>query len=109
MLTNVWMNRRYNMGWQIRVRIYKGQYKVCTFWQCRGDAALLCYAFVMSNECEIIIDMDQLMDDPQVLEKFHECANLMIQSSNRGQVQSGYRMLEIVDQCLARLHEKANR
>jgi len=43
------------------------------------------------------------MDDPQVLEKFHECASLMIQSSSREQVQLGYRMLEIVDQCMSRL------
>jgi len=50
--------------------------------------------------------MDHLMDDPEVLEKFHECANLMIQSSSREQVISGYRMLEIVDQCMARLKDE---
>jgi len=57
----------------------------------------------MSREHEILINMDELMDDPQVLEKFHECASLMIQSSSREQVQLGYRMLEIVDQCMSRL------
>ncbi|GAV21005.1 hypothetical protein MMIC_P1984 [Mariprofundus micogutta] len=45
------------------------------------------------------------MDDPQVLEKFHECANLMIQSSDTGQVQLGYEMLNVVDTCLAQLKE----
>ncbi|WP_072660313.1 hypothetical protein [Mariprofundus micogutta] len=59
----------------------------------------------MSKSHEIVIDMDRLMDDPQVLEKFHECANLMIQSSDTGQVQLGYEMLNVVDTCLAQLKE----
>ncbi len=57
----------------------------------------------------MIIDMDRLMDDPQVLEKFHECANLMIQSDHAEQVELGYRMLNVVDACLARLEKDSTR
>lgn len=59
----------------------------------------------MSSKHEIVIDMDRLMDDPRVLEKFHECASLMIQSDHAEQVKQGYRMLQIVDECMARLQQ----
>ena len=44
--------------------------------------------------------MDILIENSEILEKFHECANLMIISSTPEQVQLGYNMLEIVDDCL---------
>ena len=47
--------------------------------------------------------MDILLENPEVLEKFHECANLMIIASTPEQVQLGYNMLEIVDDCMAQL------
>ncbi len=57
----------------------------------------------MNSDHEVIIDMDILKANPEALEKFHECASLMIISSNREQVQLGYNMLEIVDHCMAQL------
>jgi len=54
----------------------------------------------MSSDHKIIIDMDILIENSEILEKFHECANLMIISSTPEQVQLGYNMLEIVDDCL---------
>lgn len=63
------------------------------------------YAYSMSHDHEIVIDMDRLMDDPQVLEKFHECASLMIQSSSAEQMQLGYRMLDVVDACMLQLQQ----
>jgi len=61
----------------------------------------------MSRDHKIIIDMDILLENPEVLEKFHECANLMIITSNSEQVQLGYNMLEIVDECMSQLKSKA--
>jgi len=59
----------------------------------------------MSSDHKVTIDMDILMENPEVLEKFHECASLMIISSNREQVQVGYNMLKIVDDCMAQLEK----
>jgi len=60
----------------------------------------------MGTDHKNIIDMDILMENPEILEKFHECANLMIISSTPEQVQLGYNMLEIVDDCMAELKKQ---
>jgi len=60
----------------------------------------------MSADHKIIIDMDILMGNPEILRKFHECANLMIIASTPEQVQQGYDMLEIVDDCMAELKNR---
>ncbi|PJA32002.1 MAG: hypothetical protein CO187_06305 [Zetaproteobacteria bacterium CG_4_9_14_3_um_filter_53_7] len=61
----------------------------------------------MSSDHKIVIDMDRLMDDPGVLEKFHECASLMIQSANAEQARLGYRMLDVMDACLLQAHKES--
>lgn len=57
----------------------------------------------MSHDQEILIDLDQVRDDPEVLAKLYECASLMVQSDNAQQVEMGYRMLELVDQCMKKI------
>ncbi len=52
--------------------------------------------------------MDRLIDDPQMLAKFHECAHVLIQSSQAKEVKLGYQMLEIVDRCMAQLKGSAD-
>ena len=54
----------------------------------------------MAKKKEIVIELDQVREDPEVLAKLHECASLMIQSSNGQEVALGYQMLEMVDQCM---------
>ncbi len=66
----------------------------------------ICYIQCMGRDHKVIIDMDILMEDSNVLEKFHECANLMIISSNREEVELGYNMLEIVDDCMSELKKQ---
>lgn len=60
-----------------------------------------------SHDHQIIIDMDHLMDDPGVLEKFHEFASLMIQSTNAEQARLGYRMLDVMDACLLQAQKES--
>ncbi|NWF35336.1 MULTISPECIES: hypothetical protein [unclassified Mariprofundus] len=60
----------------------------------------------MTKRNEIIIDLDQICSDPEVLAKLHECASLMVQSSNSQEVKSGYQMLEMVDQCMRQQEKK---
>ncbi|RLL54067.1 hypothetical protein D8Y20_04030 [Mariprofundus sp. EBB-1] len=62
----------------------------------------------MATDHKIIIDMDILMGNPESLERFHECANLMIIASTPEQVQLGYNMLEIVDDCMSQLNKVAD-
>lgn len=58
----------------------------------------------MINKREIIIDLDHISNDPEVLAKLYECGSLMIQSDNAQEVQSGYQMLDLVNQEMKKLH-----
>jgi len=52
----------------------------------------------MGDKHEVVIDLDLLAGDSEALGKLYEFGSLMVQSSNRNEVDSGYRVLEMVDQ-----------
>jgi len=52
----------------------------------------------MGEKREIVIDLNDLKGDAEALGKLYEFGSLMVQSSNRSEVDSGYRILKMVDQ-----------